>query len=292
VPEAQRPTTNYQVVSPAYFSTVDLPIVAGRAFDSRDTRDSPRVCIVNEAFAHALRGKPAVGLRVGLRPAASPQATPAVCEVVGVARQVKGRPDELKDFVQLYTAMAQDLSDDVYMVVRPKSGRAELLAPAVRAAISRVDKDQLVSVRDIRTFEDIEWTATGRHRFRAVMVVAFAVLALVLAMVGVFGILAYSVQQHVRDFGVRRALGATTNDILRLVVGSAARVVLAGVVIGLALAIAGGRLIESMLFGVRPIDPATFVLVAVTLGAAAALSVAGPAWRAARIDPAAALRNS
>ena len=199
---------------------------------------------------------------------------------------MKGRPDELKDFVQLYTAMAQDLSDDVYMVVRPKSGRAELLAPAVRAAISRVDKDQLVSVRDIRTFEDIEWTATGRHRFRAVMVVAFAVLALVLAMVGVFGILAYSVQQHVRDFGVRRALGATTNDILRLVVGSAARVVLAGVVIGLALAIAGGRLIESMLFGVRPIDPATFVLVAVTLGAAAALSVAGPAWRAARINPA------
>ena len=178
------------------------------------------------------------------------------------------------------------------MVVRPKSGRAELLAPIVRAAISRVDKEQLVSVRDIRTLEDIEWAATGRHRFRAVMVVAFAALALVLAMVGVFGILAYSVQQHVRDFGVRRALGASTGDILRLVMGSAARVVLAGVVVGLALAIAGGRLIESMLFGVRPVDPVTFVLVALTLGAAAALSVAGPAWRAARIDPAAALRNS
>jgi ABC-type antimicrobial peptide transport system permease subunit len=239
-----------------------------------------------------MQGRAAVGLRLSLRPASSPQAPPAPCEIVGVARQVKGRPDELKEFVQVYLPMPQSLSDDVYMVIRPKSGRAELLAPIVRAAISRVDKEQLVSVRDIRTLEDIEWTATGRHRFRAVMVVAFAALALILAMVGVFGILAYSVQQHVRDFGLRRALGASTSDILRLVMGSAARVVLAGVVIGLALAIAGGRLIESMLFGVRPADPVTVALVALTLGAAAALSVAGPAWRAARIDPAVALRNS
>jgi len=138
----------------------------------------------------------------------------------------------------------------------------------------------------------VEWAATGRQRFRAVMVGSFAALALLLAMVGVFGILAYSVQQHVRDFGVRRALGATTGDILRLVMTTAARVVLAGAGVGLALAIAGGRLIESMLFGVRPLDVVTFALVTILLGVAAALSVAGPAWRATRIDPAAALRNS
>jgi putative ABC transport system permease protein len=290
--DADRPLTETQSVSWTYFSTLDLPIVAGRAFAASDRRGSPPVCIVNEAFVRGLQGRAAVGLRLSLRPASSPQAPPAPCEIVGVARQVKGRPDELKEFVQVYLPMPQSLSDDVYMVIRPKSGRAELLAPIVRAAISRVDKEQLVSVRDIRTLEDIEWTATGRHRFRAVMVVAFAALALILAMVGVFGILAYSVQQHVRDFGLRRALGASTSDILRLVMGSAARVVLAGVVIGLALAIAGGRLIESMLFGVRPADPVTVALVALTLGAAAALSVAGPAWRAARIDPAVALRNS
>jgi putative ABC transport system permease protein len=290
--DADRPMTETQSVSSTYFSTLDLPIVAGRAFDRSDRRGSPPVCIVNEAFVRGLQGRSAVGQRLGLRPATSPQAQPTTCEIVGVAKQVKGRPDELKEFVLVYVPMAQALSDDVYMVIRPKSGRAEVLAPIVRAAISRVDKEQLVSVRDIRTLEDIEWTATGRHRFRAVMVVAFAALALVLAMVGVFGILAYSVQQHVRDFGVRRALGATTSNILRLVMGSAARVVLAGVAIGLALAIAGGRLIESMLYGVRPVDPVTFVLVALTLGVAAALSVAGPAWRAARIDPAAALRNS
>ncbi len=290
--DGQRPTTEYQVVSPTYFQTLDLPILAGRSFDRRDTRDGVQVCIVNEAFARSLHGRSPIGLRVALRPASSPQAKPDVREIVGVARQVKGRPDEPRDFVQLYAPMAQDLSDDIFLVVRPKSGPAAALAPSVRAAISRVDTEQLVSVRNVVTLEDIAWAATGRHRFRAVMVVAFAALALVLAMVGVFGILAYSVQQHVRDFGVRRALGATTNDVIRPVIWNAARVIAAGAAIGLALSAACARLIESMLFGVQPLDLATFASVTVVLGVTAALSIAGPAWRAARIDPAVALRDS
>ena len=290
--ESRRPTTEYQVVSPAYFSTLDLPILAGRPFDARDARDSVPVCIVNEAFARSFRGRSPIGQRVALRPASSPQATPVVREIVGVARQVKGRPDEPADFVQVYVPMAQDLSDDIFLVVRPKAGRAEALAPAVRAAISRVDTEQLVSVRQVMTLEDIAWAATGRHRFRAVMVAAFAALALVLAMVGVFGILAYSVQQHVRDFGVRRALGATTRDVLRLVIANALRVVAAGAAIGLVLSAVFGRLISTMLFGVRPLDWVTFALVTIVLGVTAALSIAGPAWRAARIDPAVALRTS
>jgi putative ABC transport system permease protein len=205
---------------------------------------------------------------------------------------VKRRPDELKEFVQLYVPFAQDLSDDVYLVVRPKSGRAEALTTAVRAAISRVDKEQLVSVREIRTLEDIERTVNGRHRFRAVLVVAFAGLALVLAMIGVFGILAYSVQQHVRDFGVRRALGATTNYILGLGTMYAASVIATGAAFGLVLSAVFARFIEKMLFGVRPLDPATFALVAIVVGITAVLAIAGPAWRAVRIDPATALRNT
>ena len=110
-------------------------------------------------------------------------------------------------------------------------------------------------------------------------------------MVGVFGILAYSVQQSVRDFGLRRALGATTHDVLRLVLINALRVVGTGAAIGLVLAAMSGRLIETMLFGVRPLDPATFVIVTTVLGITAALSIVGPAWRAARIDPAVALRS-
>jgi putative ABC transport system permease protein len=292
VEQSQRPTVEYQVVSPTYFSTLDLPILSGRPFDKRDARDGVQVCIVNEAFARSLRGRNPIGLRVALRSAGSPDEKPTVREIVGVARQVKGRPDEVKDFVQVYVPMAQDLSDDMFLVVRPKSGRAEALAPSIRAAISRVDTEQLVSVRNVMTLEDIAWTATSRHRFRAVMVVAFAALALVLALVGVVGILAYSVQQHVRDFGVRRALGATTSDVLRLVISDAVRVVATGVAIGLALSAASGRLIQTMLFGVSPLDLPTFALVTIVLGVTAALAIVGPAWHAARIDPAVALRNT
>jgi putative ABC transport system permease protein len=292
VGDNERPTTEYQAVSPGYYATLDLPILAGRAFDARDIPNAPPVCIVNEAFARSLRGRSPIGLRVALRPTGSPQSKPDVREIVGVARQVKGRPDEIAAFVQVYVPMAQDLSDDVFLVVRPASGTAEALTASVRAAISRVDREQLVSVRDVRTLDDIARRATARHRFRAVLVVAFAALALVLAMVGLFGILAYSIQQQVREFGVRRALGATTGDVLRLVIANAVRVVGAGMAIGLILSAIGGRFIESLLFGVRPLDLSTFVAVTVVLGVAAALSVLGPAWRVARIDPAVALRNS
>jgi putative ABC transport system permease protein len=171
------------------------------------------------------------------------------------------------------------------------SRSAAVLAPSVRAAIGRVDKEQLVSVRDVMTLEDVALGATARYRFRAVLVIAFATLALVLAMVGLFGMLTYTVQQRVRDFGVRRALGATTGDVLRLVAGNAVRVLAAGAVIGLILAAILSRLLDTMLFGVEPLDPWTFALVAIVVTLTAALSVVGPAWRASRIDPVIALRS-
>jgi putative ABC transport system permease protein len=213
-----------------------------------------------------------------------------VREIVGVASQVKERPDETEDFVQIYVPLAQDATDDLYLIVRPESERAEMLAPSVRAAIGRIDKEQLVSVRNVVTLEDVAWEATSRHRFRAVLVMTFAALAVALAMVGVFGILAYTIQQRSRDFGVRRALGATTTDVLRLVLGSAVRVITAGAVIGLALSALLGPLLRTVLFGVEPLDPVTFVSVTIVLALAAAASTAGPAWRATRIDPAVALR--
>ena len=292
LPENQRPNLNYQVASPGYFSALDLPIVAGRAFDSRDTRDAVPVCIINEAFARTyFPGRSPIGRQIAIRLTDAPQDKPKVREIVGVARQVKGRPDEPKDLVQYYAPMAQDLADDIYLVVRPRSGRADAFASAVRAAIGRVDKEQLVSLGHVMTLEDIAWDVTGRHRFRAVLVMAFAALALLLAMVGVFGLLAYSVQQRMRDFGVRRALGATTNDVLRLVVGNAVRVIVTGAVIGLVLSALLGRLIVTMLFGVQPLDLTTFAIVTIVVAITAALSIAGPAWRAAHIDPAVVLRS-
>jgi predicted permease len=289
--DARKPTTGYQIVSSTYFSTLELPIVAGRAFDARDIMGSPRVLIVNEAFARSLAPRNPVGLQVSVRAVDSPNDKPVTLEIIGVAKQVKHRPDESADYVQMYTPLLQDPIGDVHLLVKSNGGRAEALTAAVRAAISRIDRNQLVSVSSITTLEDVEWAATGRHRFRAAMVGAFAALAVVLAMVGVFGILAYSVQQRIRDFGVRRALGASSGDVMRLVVNSATKVIAVGVVIGLALSAAFARLITTMLFGVQPLDFVTFALVTMVLGIMTAIAIAGPAWRAARIDPAVALRS-
>jgi len=287
--ESQRPSADYQIISPTYFRAVDLPIVAGRGFNDRDRRDVVPVCIVNEALARAhIQGRSPIGVRLAIR--FSPSDKPAIREIVGVARQVKGRPDEARDLLQIYVPLAQDSMDDMFLAVRPASGSAAALAPSVRAAIGRIDKEQLVSVRDVTTLEDIAWEATSRHRFRAVMVLTFAALALLLAMVGVFGILAYSVQQRVREFGVRRALGATPADVLRLVFTSAVRLIASGAAIGLILAASLAGLLRNVLFGVEPLDPVTFTAVTIVLIITAAVSVAGPAWRAAHVDPSRALR--
>ena len=290
--EAQRPTADYQIVSPTYFETLDLPIVAGRSFTDRDTSKGPPVCIVNEAFVRRhLGGRPPVGLQVAVRSAVTPEEKPVVRQIVGVARQVKARPDETDDLVQIYVPLAQSLMDDMFLLVRPEKAGLNGFAASVRTAISRVDKEQLVSIRDVMTLEDLARGATSRHRFRAVLVVTFAALALVLAMIGLFGILAYSVQQRVREFGVRRALGATSGDVLRLVALSALRVVGAGIVIGLVLSGIASGLLTSVLFGVQPLDPVTFASVTIVLFVTAAMAIAAPAWRATHIDPAVALRD-
>lgn len=290
--DGQRPIADFQIVSPNYFRTLEVPVIEGRSFETRDTGESVPVCIVSEAFVRNHRnGRSPIGLRIATRPASAPQARPVLREIVGVARQIKGRPDEIEPRLQISVPMAQNPMDDIFLLVRTASGSATALTSPIRAAIGRVDKDQLVGIRDVMTLEEVAWRATGRHRFRAVLVATFAGLALILAMVGVFGILAYAVQQRVRDFGVRRALGATTGDVLRLVVGGALRVIATGAAVGLVLSAAMSRLLATMLYGVEPLDPATFLSVTIALALTAAVAIAGPAWRATRIDPAIALRG-
>ncbi len=238
-----------------------------------------------------LQGRSPSGLRIAIRPTESADEPPVTLEIVGVAGQVRGSLDETEDRVHIYVPLAQNPVDDIFMLVRAASGRPDALGPAVRAAIGRVDKQQLVSVRHVMTLADVARGATARHRFRAVLVMTFAALALVLAMVGVFGILAYSVQQRVCELGLRRALGATTGDILRLIVGHAVRVIAAGAVIGLALSFALSRVLSTMLYGVEPLDPATFAFVTVAIAVTAAVATCGPAWQAIRVEPAVALRG-
>jgi putative ABC transport system permease protein len=283
VRDGVRPQADMQVVSAGYFEVLDLPMIAGRAFADNDRSGTTPVCIINDAFARRhFPGRNPVGerLRVGLEQVER--------EIVGVAQQVKGRPDEADEFIQLYLPLRQSPWPDLYLIVQSTGEDASALISPVRAAIGRVDPRQ--ALNNVTTLEGVAGRATERYRFRAVLVGAFGSLALLLSMVGVFGVLAYSVQQRTRELGVRIALGATPGSVVRLVLSGAGRVVALGTVAGLLAAVGLGQAISSFLFGVEPLDSATFMVVAGVLAITAAIAMTVPAIRATRVDPVGAFR--
>jgi putative ABC transport system permease protein len=282
-----RPMAEYTTADPGYFTTLDLPIVNGRGFNERDTLHSLPVCIVNEAFVRRhFDGRNPIGARLSLRP---PLNRPGqIREIVGVARQTSGEPDAPEELLQVYVPLAQFPTGDVYMVVQPSAGAAGTLTPLVRRVVARIDAD--LPVRRDRTLETLAVASTAGYRFRAQMVGTFAALALVLAMVGVFGVLAYSVQQRQREIGVRMALGATSLRVTWLVFRDAGWMIATGAVVGMVVAALSGRLVATFLFGVDPLDPLTFVSVPAVILMTAILAAAAPAWRASRINPVDAFR--
>jgi len=283
-----RPTAEYTTADPGYFETLDLPIVNGRGFNERDTLHSVPVCLVNEAFVRRhFEGRTPIGARLSLK--ASFDRPSQVREIVGVARQTSGEPDDPEELLQVYVPLAQYPTGDVYMVVQPSAGAAEALTPLVRRVVARIDPD--VPVRRDRTLEVLSIQSTAGYRFRAKMVGTFAALALLLAMVGVFGVLAYTVQQRQREIGVRMALGATTGRVMWLVFRDAGWMIATGVIVGVALAGFSGRLVAAFLFGVDPLDPLTFATVPVVIVLTAIVAAAAPAWRASRINPVIAFRH-
>jgi putative ABC transport system permease protein len=290
VPRDGRPFADLQAANPGYFTTLDLPIVAGRSFTERDTRESTAVCIVSEAFARRhLQGRNPIGVRLGIEPLFPGLDVPAVWEIVGVARQVKGRMSDRDDARQVYVPLAQYPWPDTFLVVQSSGGPVGALLAPIREVVGRIDRN--VPVRRERTLTDLASLTTAPHRFRAAIVTTFAALALTLALVGIFGVLTYSVEQRMRELGVRIALGATATIVLRLVIGSAARVIVLGTVSGLLAAAGMGQVISMFLFGVRPFDPVTFASVVIVLAVTAAAATAAPALRALRIDPVEAFRS-
>jgi putative ABC transport system permease protein len=288
-PHADRDQAGYQIVSPSYLPLLGVPLLEGRGLSDSDSADGPQVCLVDEEFVRRyLRGRTVLGTRLSIRAmVVPPQAVTR--EIVGVVGQVKERPDELQPQPHVYAPIAQNPWWIATLVVEPTDGAAEALTSGVRAALARVDRDRPAT--RIRTLATIADEATAKPRFRAVLIGTFALLALVLAMVGVFGVLAYSVQQRTREFGVRIALGAGALNVLGLVLGNAARVIGAGVAIGLALAIAFAQSVAAFLFGVTPRDPLTFGSVSAVLVLTAMVACAVPALRAVRVDPVEAFRN-
>jgi predicted permease len=285
-----RPLADFQAATPGYFTTLDLPIVAGRSFTERDTRDSTPVVIVSEAFVRRhLAGRDPIGTRLGIEPLFPGLDVPGVWEIVGVARQVKGRMADRDNQRLVYAPLAQYPWTDTFLVVEPSAGPAMALLAPIREVVARIDRN--VPVRRERTLNDLANLTTAPHRFRAAIVTTFAGLALTLALVGIFGVLTYSVEQRMREFGVRIALGATAASVLRLVLGSAARVIALGAVVGLVAAAGLGQVISMFLVGVQPLDLVTFASVVAVLALTAVAAAAAPAIRAVRVDPVDAFRN-
>jgi putative ABC transport system permease protein len=282
------PTAEYTTADPGYFKTLDVPIVSGRGFNERDTLHSVPVCLVNETFVRRhFKGRDPIGAHLSLT--ARPNGPAQVREIVGVARQISGEPDAPEELVQVYVPLAQFPTGDVYMVVQPSAGHAESLTSLVRRVVARIDPDS--PVRRPRTLETLSIESTAGYRFRAKMVGTFAVLALALAMVGVFGVLAYTVQQRQREIGVRIALGATSARVMWMVFRDAGRMIATGAIVGIVLAGVSGRLISAFLVGVNPLDPLTFVSVPLVILLTATIAAAAPAWRASRINPVDAFRQ-
>src|SRR5688572_16000588 len=283
-----RPLADFVVADPGYFRTLDLPVVAGRGFTENDHTDAPRVCIVNEAFVRrVLGGRNPIGMRIALHGPRT--AAPLVKEIVGVARPTSGRPGQPQELLQVYMPLRQYPTGDLYLVADAASGPPEALAPIIRGIVARHDPN--TPVRRERTLEFLSIESTAGYRFRAAMVGTFAGLALALALIGVFGVLAYSVQQRRREFGVRIALGATASSVLGLVLRSATTMIAAGALVGLGLSLALSKTVSAFLFGVQPFDPVTFAGVVIVLTVTAMLAAVAPAWRAARVDPVVAFRN-
>ena len=282
-----RTASAYQIISPTYLSTLDIPLLRGRNFSASDTIAGIPVCIVSEELVRRFIGnRDPLSLRLTVPNIGSPGSITR--QIVGVVRQVKTFPGEREPVPQLYVPIAQGAWFTASINVRPVAGPAEALAPAVRAAIASVDKERPVA--RMRTIDTVAFEANARPRFRAVLVGTLATLALVLAMIGVFGVLAYSVQQRTREFGVRIAMGARMRDVLRLVLTGAARLTVIGIAIGLVAAAAASRFVATLVFPMAPLDPVTFIVVPLVLVVTAAIAVAAPAWRAARVDPVVAFR--
>jgi putative ABC transport system permease protein len=287
---SKRKSVHYQMVSPRYFETLGIRLIKGRGFTEQDNGASAQVCIVNEEFVRDyMEGRAPLGARVRIEAMSDNGPVPVVREIVGVIRQVEvDGPQELRKSPEAYIPLAQNPWFWGALSVRT-AGDPAAMTHAVKEAIARVDRNQAVA--RIRTMEELVGETVAQPRFRAELVGAFAGLALVLSAVGIFGVLAFSVNQRRREFGIRSALGAQPHDILGMVVTEGLRITALGVVIGLAAAAALTRSLGSLLFGVKPIDPATFLAAPAVLAACALIACAAPAMRAANVDPAVALKQ-
>jgi putative ABC transport system permease protein len=283
-PSGQLLAADYRSISESYFRVMGIPLARGRLFESRDTTDRPKIAIVDQTLAD--RYWPAggagphdpIGQRIRVRR--------TTFEIVGIAGAVKNTGLDQDARPTIYTSYRQFPEAHVTLVVRhPQPASA---ASAVKSAVYAVDKEQ--PVFKVRTMDDVVAASESSARFTLVLLGVFAAIAIVLAAGGIYGLISYAVARRSGEIGIRLALGASTPEVLRLVVGEGMLLAGAGVVCGLAGAAALTRLMRSFLFEVSPTDPGTFVAVSALVIAVSLMAAFVPAWRATRIDPVRALR--
>jgi predicted permease len=281
-PSEEAALTEVSLITPGYLETIGAALLAGRALDERDREGTPRVAMVNEAFARHFFGTPApLGKRFGVDGEESNQDI----EIVGVVRDLKVHDlwDPAPRLAYFPVAQSKNPLFSVQVHARP-----ELSASRLREAIAEAAPElPVLSVRGLD--EQIERTLR-QERLLSQLTAFFGLLALVLAAVGLYGVLAFGVAQRTNEIGVRMALGAEPGRVRGAVFGSAMRWVGTGVAIGLVAALTAGRLLSSLLFGLGTVDLATMLLTTAALVFVAAVAAYGPARRASRLDPVRALR--
>jgi len=284
----QKPRAEYRAVTAGYFETMRIPLRKGRTVDAGDRRGAPAVAVVNETLAaQVFPGQDPLGqrIRIGI---GTDDSDPLTFEVVGVVGDVRPFGPRIVAPLEVYVPQPQQSWRWMSLVVRT-SGDPVSLTGALRRQVAALDSE--LAVYDVRPLLELLSDRLAASRFVMALLGGFALLGLALATVGVYGVVAGSVERRTGEIGLRLAVGADSGDVLRLVLGQAARLAAAGVTLGLLAAFALTRVLQSLLFGVSPTDPATFAAVAGVLAMAALLASYLPARRASRLDPAAVLRE-
>ncbi len=278
------PSANYRVATPNYFKTLGIPLLRGRAFTVRDGEKSPKVALVDQKFADRHfpdRDPIGQGIDIG-------NGTDGFYEIVGVVGNIRDASLESIPAPTMYVPFDQAPFSGMSVVVRT-AGEPTALAASVRQTIQGIDRT--LPAFAMTPLATVVSESVAERRFSMLLLGLFASIALFLAAVGLYGVVAYSVSQRTQEIGLRMAIGAQRSDVLRLVVGGGMKLAVAGVVLGLACALVLARLVATMLYEVTPFDPASYSATALVLLAVAALACYIPARRAMRVDPIVALRQ-
>jgi predicted permease len=293
LPMSEQPEVDVRLISPGYLRSMHVPIIRGRDLSDADAAGRPGAALISDALARRFwPNEDPVGKHIALT-----FFPDVVREIVGIVGDVKGDAlDQTRPGDTIYVSLAQLTlppgqtwrSFGLTLAVRTYSDPHKATS-AVTNAIHQVGPD--IPVVDVLSMDDVIAQSMSPQRFNFLLLASFAALALLLAAIGIYGVLSYTVRRRVREIGIRMALGATNSDVLKLVVTDGMKPILIGVAVGLAAALALSRLIASLIFGVRPTDPLTFAAVALTLISVGILANILPAYRATRIEPVRTLRE-